>query len=157
MTRPLIAVFMAIAVWILLLSGLVIRSRIGSITPPWRSIFLVALGVVILAVGCWLVWKAAEHLAGAGISPFAAHAGPVLVTDGIYGRVRNPMDLGNTLVALSPAVAIDVAALWILPVAALLYYAGAQAPLENHFLRERFKDRFEEYKGRVPSWTPLWK
>ena len=157
MTKPFVAVFMAIAVWVFLLPLLLIRDRTGSLSPPWRAIFLVALGAVILVVGCWLVGTAAARLSAAGISPFAAHAGPALITDGIYGRVRNPMDLGHTLVALGPAVAVDVVAVWIVPLAAFLYYAVGRGPLENYYLREKFEDAFDEYRSRVPSWTPLWK
>ena len=157
MIKPLIAVMMAIATWVLLLPGLLIRDRTGSLDPPWRALFLVALAVVILAVGCWLVWSAADRLASEGISPFAAHPGPVLLTDGLYGRVRNPMDLGNTLIALAPVVAVDVVAVWIVPLAAFLYYVVGRGPLENFYLREKFDEKFDDYKAAVPSWTPLWR
>ncbi|MCJ7725207.1 MAG: hypothetical protein MUP76_02295 [Acidimicrobiia bacterium] len=157
MTKPLIATAMAVAVWVLLLPGLLIRDRTGSLSPPWRPILLVVLGVAVLALGCWLVWTAADRLAAAGISPFAAHAGPVLLTDGIFGKVRNPMDLGNTLVGLAPAIAVDVVAVWIVPLAAFLYYAVGRGPLENYYLREKFGEAYEDYRARVPSWTPLWK
>ena len=156
MTKPFLAVFMAIVTWVLLLPGLLIRDRTGSLSPPWRALLLVALAVIILAIGCWLIWTAASQLVAGGISPFAAHPGPVLLTDGLYGRVRNPMDLGNLLVALAPAVAVNVVAVWIVPLAAFLYYAVGRGPLENYYLREKFEDRFDDYRARVPSWTPRW-
>jgi len=154
-TKPFLAVFMAVAVWVLLLPALLIRDRTGSLAPPWRGMILVALAVLILWFGFWLVWKAAGQLTAAGISAFAAHPGPVLLTDGFYGKIRNPMDLGNTLIGLAPAVAVDLVALWIVPLAAFLYYAIGRGPLENHYLWEEFGERFEEYKTAVPSWAPL--
>ena len=156
-TKQIVAVAAAVGIWILLLPVLLIRDHTGSLVPHWRSIFLVGLGVLIAAVACWLVWTAASRLVGAEISLFAAHPGPVLLTDGIYGRVRNPMNLGNTLAALAPAVAIDVDSLWIMPLVAFLYYAFGQERLENSYLKAKFGAEFEDYKARVPAWTPLWK
>ncbi len=156
MRTSLISLVVAVVVWAVGLPALAIRESTGDLMPPWRPILLVALGAVVLAIGCRLVWLGSAQLASAGISPFAAHPGPVLLTDGIYGRVRNPMDLGNTLMALAPAIAVDVAAVWIVPVAAFLYYLGAQEPLENYLLRQEFGESFEAYRARVPVWTPLW-
>ena len=156
MIKQLVSVLIAVFMWVLLLPGLLIRDRTGDLSPPWRPVLLVALGVVVLGVGCWLIWTAADRLVKERVSPFAAHPGPVLITDGIYGRVRNPMDLGHTLVALAPAIAVEVVAVWIVPLAAFLYYAVGRGPLENYYLREKFEERFDDYRAAVPSWTPRW-
>jgi protein-S-isoprenylcysteine O-methyltransferase Ste14 len=144
------------SIWVLLLPGLLIRDRVGSLSPPWRAPHWVFLGGAVLVIGCWLVWSAAAQLVERGISPFAAHPGPVLVTGGLYARVRNPMDLGATLMSLGPAIAVDVAAVWIVPIAAFIYFAVGRGPLENHYLAERFGEEYEAYRAAVPLWTPRW-
>lgn len=147
---------MAVVIWVVFLPGMLVNNRTGSWTPPWRPWFLVVLGAATLAVGCWLIWRAAVQLQDAGISPFAAHPGPVLLTDGLYARVRNPMDLGTTLTALAPAVAVDLSVVWIVPFAAFVYYAMGRGPLEHSYLHEAFGEQWEDYRAAVPLWTPLW-
>jgi protein-S-isoprenylcysteine O-methyltransferase Ste14 len=154
--KQIISLSVAVIVWAVALPLMAVQKVTGGLAPPWRPFFLVVAGAVLVVIGCRLVWAAAGQLAAAGISPFAAHPGPVLLTDGIYGRVRNPMDLGNLLMALGPAIAVDVTVVWIVPVAAFLYYAGAQEPLENYLLRQQYGEKFDDYKRRVPVWTPLW-
>jgi protein-S-isoprenylcysteine O-methyltransferase Ste14 len=156
MLKPFLAILFAASMWVLLLPGLLIQNRVGTLVPPWRPFFLIVLGAAVLALGCWLVWEGSVRLEAAGVSPFAVHAGPALVTDGIYARVRNPMDLGSTLMAVGPAIAVDVMAVWLVPVSAFLYFAIGRGPLENIHLAEEFGDEFLAYKASVPSWTPLW-
>jgi protein-S-isoprenylcysteine O-methyltransferase Ste14 len=156
-TRPLLAVVVGIAIWVILLPALVVRDATGGLTPPWRPIPLVLLGAVLAAVGVWLVWSAVVRLEAAGVAPFGVHPGPELITDGLYGRVRNPMDLGNTLLSVAPLAAVDVASMWIVPLAAFTYYLIGQEPLEHHYLRQRFGSEWEDYRASVPVWTPLWR
>ena len=157
MTKPIIAVVVGVVIWVLLLPALVVRDATGGFSPPWRHFLLVALAVGIVAVGCWLVAAAVRRLSEAGVNPFGIHPGPELVTDGLYARVRNSMDLGNTLLALAPMVAVDLGGMWIVPLAAFLYYLVGVAPLENRYLKTRFGAQWDDYRANVPVWPPLWR
>lgn len=77
-----------------------------------------------------------------------------LVTEGIYGHIRNPMYVGNVLICLGVAVASNevVMALAAVPLAAFAYAAIVAA--EEHYLRGKFGDAYEAYCRDVPRWAP---
>jgi protein-S-isoprenylcysteine O-methyltransferase Ste14 len=77
-----------------------------------------------------------------------------LVTEGIYGHVRNPMYVGNVLICLGVAIASNeriVTALAV-PLAAFAYAAIVAA--EEHYLRGKFGPAYEAYCRDVPAWIP---
>jgi protein-S-isoprenylcysteine O-methyltransferase Ste14 len=77
-----------------------------------------------------------------------------LVTEGIYGHIRNPMYVGNVLICLGVALASNelVVALAAVPLAAFAYAAIVAA--EEHYLRERFGAAYDAYCRDVPRWLP---
>jgi len=77
-----------------------------------------------------------------------------LVTEGIYGHVRNPMYVGNVLICLGVALASNrlAVALAAVPLAAFAYAAIVAA--EERYLRERFGAGYEAYCRDVPRWLP---
>ena len=119
---------------------------------PWP---LVALGVLLLFLGSVLVRFPAQELADRGIGLLLVRPGPVLVTDGWHGRIRNPMDVGVIIIAAASWVALDVGIMWVIPAAALVYYAAAVGPYEDRLLLEQFGDEFRAYKRAVPKWVPF--
>ena len=76
-----------------------------------------------------------------------------LVVDGIYGRTRNPLYLGATLVYLglsvaagSPwAIVLVVPLLWVINVGVI--------GREERYLERKFGDAYRAYKGRVRRWV----
>lgn len=156
MIRPLLAVGFHASIWVLLLPGLVARVRADAFLPPWRGVPWVLVGAAVLVLGARMVWTAAALLVSRGGSAFAARPGPVLIKDGPYARVRNPMDLGATLMAVGPAVASDVSSMWMVPIAAFFYFAIGRGPMENLYLAEAFGEEYRAYRAAVPMWTPLW-
>jgi protein-S-isoprenylcysteine O-methyltransferase Ste14 len=78
----------------------------------------------------------------------------VLVTDGWYGRVRNPIDAGTTLMALWSLAAFDVVLMWVVPGAALINFTVGAGLYEDRRLFEEFGDEFTAYRRRVPKWIP---
>ena len=77
-----------------------------------------------------------------------------LVIAGIYHHSRNPMYVGNVLIAAGLAVASNS---WIsiavtIPLVVLTYSAIVAA--EEKYLSEKFGDAYAEYRRDVPRWLP---
>lgn len=141
-------------VWGVALPAALIVDETGSAGPPWRS-WGVAPGSVLMLLGVALCATAGRQLAGSGAPLFGVRPGPVLVTDGLYGVLRNPQDVGATLISLGPPVAVDVPVLWIVPLIGLVYLAIGVEPLEDRHLLEAFGEEFRAYRSRVARWIPL--
>ena len=76
-----------------------------------------------------------------------------LLTDGIYGRVRNPRYIEVLLAVLAYASVANFSGTWIL---ALLSLPAFQLVvlLEESELRDRFGAEYVDYCRRVPRWIP---
>ncbi len=77
-----------------------------------------------------------------------------LVTDGIYAHTRNPMYVGNLMIAGGLAVVSNswtVIAVTV-PLSILMYASIVAA--EEQYLAGRFGARFEAYCRAVPRWLP---
>ena len=77
-----------------------------------------------------------------------------LVTEGIYAHTRNPMYLGNLMIAAGLAIASNS---WItiaiaVPLGLFMYTSIIAA--EEDYLRGRFGAAFETYCRDVPRWFP---
>ena len=77
-----------------------------------------------------------------------------LVNKGVYGISRNPMYVGNLLIATGIVMAsgATLAALTVLPFFLFVYQAITAA--EEEFLREKFGKEYEAYCVRVPRFLP---
>jgi protein-S-isoprenylcysteine O-methyltransferase Ste14 len=80
-----------------------------------------------------------------------------LVTEGLYAHARNPMYVGNLLIAGGLAVASNS---WItiaiaIPLGVFMYASIVSA--EEDYLRQRFGAAFEAYCRDVPRWFPRFK
>lgn len=77
-----------------------------------------------------------------------------LVQGGIYAHSRNPMYVGNLLIALGLCMAAGATAgyLVILPLFVFIYQAIVAA--EEQFLRKTFGQEFVAYCARVPRYLP---
>lgn len=143
-----------VGLWVGLLPGMLIRDQEGTLEIPWRSPSMVVLGALVMVTGAVLVYLAGRSLSSRGVALFGLRPGPALVTDGYYGRVRNPIDVGTTLMALSPMAALAVDLMWVVPGAAAVYFTIGTGVYEDARLREEFGDRFVEYRAAVPKWLP---
>lgn len=77
-----------------------------------------------------------------------------LVTEGIYGHVRNPMYVGNVLISVGVAIASNAIVIALLtPPLAVFAYAAIVAA-EEHYLRGKFGPAFDAYCRDVPRWLP---
>ncbi len=116
----------------------------------WLGFFMTILGetVRVLTIGLDYIERG-----GKGGSPYASR----LVTRGIYSRVRNPMYVGNLLIAFG--IGLYSGAPWVLvtvlPFFVFAYFAMIAA--EESFLRDRFGDEFENYCRKVNRFWPAWR
>jgi protein-S-isoprenylcysteine O-methyltransferase Ste14 len=109
---------------------------------------------MFLVAGVVICQQAGMRLADAGSPVFGMRPAKELVTDGWFGYVRNPQDVGTLLMTIGPAMAIDLRAMWALPVVAVVYYAIGIELLEDYFMLRAFDDDFEDYRRRVRKWIP---
>ena len=77
-----------------------------------------------------------------------------LVTDGVYGHVRNPMYVGNLLIVAGVAIAANSWATILVgvPLAVFMYICIVAA--EEQYLLGRFGEAFKAYCQDVPRWLP---
>ena len=102
-------------------------------------------GFVIIAIGTRLF-----AAAGTNVPPTLPTT--ALVVDGIYGRTRNPLYLGLTLVYLGLSVAAG--SLWAIGlVVPLLWVINVGVvKREERYLERKFGDAYRDYKARVRRW-----
>lgn len=107
---------------------------------------LAVCGLVLIAMG-----TSRFVAAGTNIPPNLPTT--ALVVDGIYGRTRNPLYLGATLVYLGLGVAAG--SLWaILLVVPLLWVINVGViAREERYLERKFGDAYRAYKGQVRRWV----
>jgi protein-S-isoprenylcysteine O-methyltransferase Ste14 len=106
---------------------------------------LAAGGFVMIAIGTRLF-----AAAGTNIPPTLPTT--ALVVDGIYGRTRNPLYLGTTLVYLGLGIAAG--SLWAIGlVVPLLWVINVGVvKREERYLERKFGDAYRAYKARVRRW-----
>ncbi len=142
--------------------------------PPIIFASAVALGVVLgrlwpmSALPGWLGWSVGGLAAALGVAISAAaasrflaagttfepgHPASALVTTGIFGRTRNPLYCGMTLICAG--VALMSGDLWILAVLAgaltLLHHGVVLR--EEAMLTRQFGDEYLRYKAQVRRWV----
>jgi protein-S-isoprenylcysteine O-methyltransferase Ste14 len=107
---------------------------------------LAVCGLVLIALG-----TSRFVAAGTNIPPNLPTT--ALVVDGIYGRTRNPLYLGTTLIYLGLSVAAG--SLWaIVLVVPLLWVINVGViAREERYLERKFGDAYQAYKARVRRWV----
>ena len=117
---------------------------------PFRYVALLfwLAGTVTLLWSCW-EFAFRGHGTPAPIDP-----PKILVAEGLYRFVRNPMYLGALLILLGHV-------LWLQSLLLLLYIAAIMTAfhlfvvlIEEPVLRRKFGGSYEEYCRRVPRWVP---
>lgn len=112
----------------------------------------IVIGVVLMAAGLALAVPARGAFVSAGTHVKPWKPSTVLVTDGIFGRLRNPMYVGAILIlaGLAAALASD----WMLVLTILLvpviHYGVVKR--EERYLAAKFGDAYRDYMARVPRY-----
>lgn len=80
-----------------------------------------------------------------------------LVTEGLFSHCRNPMYVGNILLVIGMSIISNsiFSILVLIPIFIFIYQAIVLA--EEHFLRGKFGEGFNEYCDKVNRWWPNFK
>ncbi len=113
-------------------------------------------GFAITALGeCLRLW-AVSHAGGATRTTGEAGAGAELITHGPFAYVRNPLYLGNFIIAFGFCVMASAWMPWMLLIFGALF--GLQyrliISLEEEYLRRHFGQIYETYLANVPRFFP---
>lgn len=78
----------------------------------------------------------------------------ILITGGPYGLCRNPLYVGNILIALGFGVLSGL--IWYMPIlfAILVLHYSIVVRCEESFLEERFGEVYRAYRAQVSRWIP---
>jgi protein-S-isoprenylcysteine O-methyltransferase Ste14 len=120
--------------------------------PGPLSLRLAALAV--LGPTLALAWAGTSAFARAGGTPEPLDAPPRLAVDGVFSRVRNPIQLAEMGLVIAAALwwPHPATAAWALAFVALL--VGPVRLHEERRLRTRFGLAYDVYRARTPAYWP---
>ena len=116
-----------------------------------------AVSLTGLAIRCYTVGYTPRGTSGRGTRQLRAD---MLNTTGIYSIVRNPLYLGNAVIAIGLVMAIKVWWLAAIVVLAGFLYLERIIAAEEEFLAERFGAEYTRWVERTPAFIPrpsLWR
>jgi protein-S-isoprenylcysteine O-methyltransferase Ste14 len=117
----------------------------------------IAIGVMLMGAGVVLAVAGERrfHSVGTEVKPWKPST--ILVTDGVFRWVRNPMYVGLT--AFLAGLAVMLASDWMLvtTVAFVLVIHFGVVRREERYLEAKFGDAYRTYKAQVPryGWPPV--
>ncbi len=121
-------------------------------TPGGLSLSRGAVALALVAAGEWYRFRAVG-VAGKCTRTRGRNV-KELVTSGPFAHVRNPLYIGNLVLAYGLVVLSKVDwLLWAFPLAFFFQY-GAIVAWEERILTERFGKEYERYRGEVRAWIP---
>ncbi len=137
------------------LAGLLGRPRL-ILSDPRVDALLSWCGVPIALLGqaIRLITIGYEYIERGGRAGkvYASH----LVHGGVYALTRNPMYLGNALIAVGLTVLAGSPLLYLVVLPFFLFVYQAIVAAEEAYLRRQFGAEYAAYCARVPQWLPAW-
>ncbi len=130
--------------------------------PLLIAVLIMAESTVLTFVGGGLLVVLGESIrlwavGYAGSATRTRHVGaPSLITNGPYGRVRNPLYVGNLILSLGLCVMAWAWMPYMLGIflAAFGIQYGLIVSLEEESLRKTFGEAYDDYAGAVPRFLP---
>lgn len=150
----------ALLYWVIIPAGVIVPGllidALFALPPLPGYLMLQTVAALLLAAGCFLIWKATvdlEKFGGGTPNPFrpARH----LVTLGSYGFCRHPMFLGYDLAALGVVLLCRSPAMLLAGYPVFLALQIRFLKKEEHLLSLRFKKKYDEYQREVPLLLPF--
>jgi protein-S-isoprenylcysteine O-methyltransferase Ste14 len=80
-----------------------------------------------------------------------------LVQGGVFAHCRNPLYVGNILLAVGFALIVHSTAFYLIALPLVVYAYMAIVAAEELFLQKKFGAEFEQYCRRVNRWVPNWR
>ena len=110
------------------------------------------VGGVLIAVGLAGVVIARRQFSRAATSVLVTRPTTAIVTDGLYGRTRNPIYLGMALIYAGIAIAAD--SIWALAllVPTLIVVRYGVIGREERYLEAKFGEPYRAYMASVRRW-----
>jgi protein-S-isoprenylcysteine O-methyltransferase Ste14 len=135
-----------------LAAATVLEATVPLPVPVANSLACYVAGVVLAAGGFVMITMGSRRFAAASTNIPPTLPTTALVVDGIYGRTRNPLYLGTTLIYLGLGVAAG--SLWAIGlVVPLLWVINVGVvKREERYLERKFGDAYRAYKARVRRW-----
>lgn len=122
----------------------------------WEDDFIVwPLGTGIIIMGFLIRLWSTKYIGRR--MPWLKKKGKTLVTTGPYAIVRNPLYIGNILIAMGLSLLSELA--WSIPFVFLYFFTlyHLVAIYEEKKLLERWGDEYRVYMNEVPRWIPRFK
>jgi protein-S-isoprenylcysteine O-methyltransferase Ste14 len=145
--------YTVVSILCLAVAALIFRSRQPMLATRWPfSWWLAALGVVLYGAAIWLEVACRRHLklrTLLGAPELGGDPGMVL-TGGIYGRLRHPRYLSVLLGVAGWACLLNYPAVWILALSMIPSFYLVIV-LEERELVERFGGEYKAYMRAVPN------
>jgi len=110
------------------------------------------LGVVIMLIGGLIRLWATKHIGRR--MPWIKKKGRKLVKTGPYAIVRNPLYIGNIIIAAGLSILSEL--VWMVPLVILYLFVLYHLVVlyEEKKLSERWRDEYRSYMKEVPRWIP---
>ncbi len=135
-----------------LVAAAVLEAIVPVPVPVAHSLASYVAGVALAAGGFVMIALGTRRFVAAGTNIPPTLPTTALVVDGIYGRTRNPLYLGLTLVYLGLGVAAG--SLWAIGLLVPLLWVinVGVVKREERYLERKFGDTYRAYKARVRRW-----
>jgi protein-S-isoprenylcysteine O-methyltransferase Ste14 len=112
----------------------------------------IGIGLIVAFAGLLTTSAGRRALIKHGTNVNPSQPTTVLVTNGVFGRTRNPLYVGVSVALCGLALLFDLdwVLLLILPSCVLLHFAVVVR--EERYLEQKFGDAYRRYRERVPRY-----
>jgi protein-S-isoprenylcysteine O-methyltransferase Ste14 len=112
----------------------------------------VVIAVILIGAGAALAIPALRGFRSAGTHVEPWKASTVLVTGGIFGRLRNPMYVGLTLLLAGLSIFLTSDWMLVMTIVFMPVIHFGVVKREERYLEAKFGDAYRAYKANVPRY-----